>query len=44
MNKKETQTAFEATCFMHEKPQERTSNAWEGQQEDYIDKYAEEPK
>jgi len=36
MNKQDTQTEFESVTFMHEKPQE--------QQEDYIDRYAEEPK
>jgi len=36
MNKKETQTQFEATCFMHARPQE--------QQEDYMDTYADYPK
>jgi len=36
MNKQETQTEFEALCFMHVKPQELT--------EDYIDRYVEEPK
>jgi len=36
MNKKQTQTEFEAIMFMHERPQE--------QQDDYMDIYAEEPK
>jgi len=36
MNKQDTQTKFEAICFMHEMPQET--------QEDYMDTYAEEPK
>jgi len=36
MNKQQTQTEFEAIMFMHERPQE--------QQEDYIDRYAEEPR
>ena len=36
MNKQDTQTEFEAICFMHARPQE--------QQEDYMDTYAEEPK
>jgi hypothetical protein len=36
MNKQETQTEFEARCFMHARPQE--------QQEDYMDIYAEPPR
>jgi len=36
MNKEQTQTEFEARCFMHAKPQEPMV--------DYIDVYAEEPK
>jgi len=35
MNKQETQTEFEALCFMHEAPQEK--------REDYIDTYAKPP-
>jgi len=35
MNKQDTQTEFEALCFMHEAPQE--------QREDYIDTYAKPP-